>query len=399
MKRVWRQSTMLLPAATFVCIEGCAMFAPPGPAVAAGQRLQAAIDRAEASAVVQVAPGQYSAPLTIAKPLTLRGSDRSKCIIELRSNEPAVHLRKARNIVIENLTVRYAIRSRKAGPKVPAGILVEDAEAIVRNCRIEALADPKKAPTAVFVKGRSNLRFEGGKCEGFNYTVVFAEGTTGEVADSEFHNAGHCGITLHRDARVKIARNAITGSAYHGVRSTGGYIELVNNVLASNRRSGAYLGNKNAHGTMRNNLFIGNAEGIASFYRSDVTVAHNLFIGAKYSGVGAWDSCPLAIRRNSFVDNTAAISRYVGKTRLSPVPLALAGNHYHGNGKDTVECEKSSNAKTGAPQFVDADHGNFALKPGSPLLGVDGKPVAGLADAEAIRAVWARVWGLAAVRI
>jgi len=357
---------------------------------AAGQRLQSAIDRAQPPAVVTVAPGRYADPLHVTKPLTLRGEDRSRCVLEVEANEPAIYLHNAGKVVIENLTVRYAPKSLKDRPKLPIAIAVEGTEAVVRNCHLEPIRDPTKTPCALLAKGRSTVRFESGRCDGFNFTITFVDGAGGEVLDSSFHNAGHCAITLHRGSRVSIAGNLITGSRYHGVRSSGGWLDLRHNLLADHRVSGAYLGNKNARGTIRNNLFIGNGSGIASYYRSKVTVEHNVFLESKHAGIGTWDSCPLTIRGNSFVSNRSAITRYVGKSKLSPVPLTLEGNHYWQNQKDTVECDKSETALTGDPLFEDQAKGHFAPTPGSPLLDEGAQPAAGLVDAEPIHVLWER---------
>ena len=386
-----RSAAVLMVEALVVSVIGCASHGAHTPEWAAGKRLQSAIDAAEPSAVVSVAPGKYAAPLRITKPLTLRGDSRDHCIIEVQANEPAIYVSGRAKAVLENLTVRWAIASRRAKPKMPAAIGVEDADADVRMCRIAPIRAHQTPPCALLAKGASSVRVQSSECEGFEFTVMFVDGAGGEVSDSVFRNAGHCAITLHRRSKVKITRNIVTGSRYHGVRSSGGFLELTDNILAGNRRSGAYLGNKNAHGTIRNNLFVGNCEGISSFYRSDVAIERNLFVRSKYAGVGTWDSCPLVIRRNSFVANGSAIKRYVGKCKLSPLPVKLEGNHYWQNAKDTVECEKSDTARAGDPLFAAADKNDFALQAGSPLLDEGGRPLAGLADAEAIR-VLAEKW-------
>ena len=385
-----RPRAMLAAVGVSTCLTGCAGLAAPSPEALAGKRLQSAIDSAQASAVISVAPGTYSTPLRITKPLVLRGEDASRCVFDVKANEPAVHVWNAGRVSLEDLTVRWSLASTRSRPSMPAAVAVENTEATLTNCRIQAMGSGKRAPQALAATGRSTVRFASGQCDGFEFTVMFVDQTEGEIVDSVFRNAGHCAITLHRGSRATISRNVICGSGYHGVRSSGGHLDLTDNLLADNRVSGAYLGNKNAHGIVRNNAFVGNGQGIASYYRSDVTIEHNLFVGSKYAGIGTWDSCPLTIRRNSFVQNGSGVTRYVGKTKLSPARLVLDSNHYWQNEKDTVECEKSATAITGDPAFVSQKEGDFTSSPSSALLDDEGRSQAGLVQAEPIRELWQR---------
>jgi len=337
-----------------------------------------------------VASGTYSTPLRIANPLVLRGEDASRCVFDVKANEPAIHICNAGKVSLENLTIRWSLASTRSRPDLPVAVAVENTEATLTNCRIQAMGTGKRAPQALAATGRSALRFASGQCDGFEFTAMFVDQARGEIVDSVFRNAGHCAITLHRGSRATISRSVICGSGYHGVRSSGGHLDLRDNLLADNRVSGAYLGNRNAHGIVRNNAFVGNGQGIASYYRSDVTIEHNLFVGSKYAGIGTWDSCPLTIRRNSFVQNGSGVTRYVGKTKMSPARLVLDSNHYWQNTEDTVECEKSATALGGDPLFVSQKEGDFTPSSNSTLLDDEGRSQAGLVQTEPIRELWQR---------
>ena len=106
--------------------------------------------------------------------------------------------------------------------------------------------------------GFSELTINTCRFEGFEFTVCFGEGTKGTIQDSLVMDSGHQGISLYSGANAQILRNVVTGSRYHGVRSTGGTLYMQDNLIIENANRGIYLGNKSAHGTVTNNIIIGN---------------------------------------------------------------------------------------------------------------------------------------------
>src|SRR5688572_16032067 len=80
------------------------------------QSLQQLIDQAPAGGEVKVPRGTSGEPITISKPLTLRGEDRDACIIEVVSDKPAIQLAHPQGeAVLENLTVRWKLATSNRG--------------------------------------------------------------------------------------------------------------------------------------------------------------------------------------------------------------------------------------------------------------------------------------------
>ena len=84
------------------------------------------------------------------------------------------------------------------------------------------------------------------------------------ISDCLILNPGHCGITVYSGSTIDVARNIITGSRYHGVRSTGGTLNMHDNLIIRNKNRGIYLGNKSASGHVSNNVILGNGTGISA---------------------------------------------------------------------------------------------------------------------------------------
>jgi len=73
--------------------------------------LQQLIDSKPAGQVVIIPNGVYTEPITIAKPLTLKGESRNDCIFEVTANEPAIFVDiKGKGVVrIEAVTVKWQL--------------------------------------------------------------------------------------------------------------------------------------------------------------------------------------------------------------------------------------------------------------------------------------------------
>src|SRR5688572_1708341 len=84
-------------------------------AVAPGN-LQEQIDRAAPQSEVIVPKGTWTQPLTINKPLRLRGESASDSILEVTSDQPAVHINTREPVVLESFTIRW----RRATSQRPA---------------------------------------------------------------------------------------------------------------------------------------------------------------------------------------------------------------------------------------------------------------------------------------
>jgi beta-lactamase regulating signal transducer with metallopeptidase domain/nitrous oxidase accessory protein NosD len=317
--------------------------------------LQARVDAAEPGSIIDVPPGTHAGPLLIAKPLTLRGLDPESTVIELLADEPAILIRDTQGVALENLTVRWSNKLTDARIENPAAIAVRDADAVIRNCRLLPIDRPMQTPNGLLVTGRANVTFTGGRAEGFAYALLYTGGAGGTVNDSILKDADHSEVTLHEHSEVRIERNILGGCNYHAVRNTGGAMEMTDNIVYGCKRAGAYLGNKDAHGRIENNLFIENDGGIWGYYGSDVTIERNLFLENKDVAVSFWVSCALVVRDNIFMRSPHGVIRYQAGTPGS----TLDGNLYWNLETDTKDIERESNALAVDPGLDEMNRGVF----------------------------------------
>ena len=120
------------------------------------------------------------------------------------------------------------------------------------------LGNYQRCPVALRAARFANMNVSNCRFEGYNYTVQYAEGTEGTFTHSIVLDSGHQGVTLYEGAKAAITDNIIAGSKYHGLRSTGGELDVRNNLIINNNNRGIYLGNKSATGVISNNLLINN---------------------------------------------------------------------------------------------------------------------------------------------
>ena len=351
--------------------------------------LQEKIDKARDGDIIIVQEGVYTGNLTITKPITLKGKNAKKCVIEFLGDVPAIFIKKVKNVNIENITLRWSPESTDKRLDNPAAIAVRDANVVMKSCVLEPIDRPKTTPYGLLVKGRSDVTFTRGQTKGFAYAVMFTDGGNGTVSDSFLEGAGHSVVTLHADSKVAITGNILARCGYHAVRNTGGTMEMKNNLVIDNNRAGAYLGNRSAHGIIENNLFTRNRGAIWAYANSDVKIVNNLFINSKNAAIGFQASCKLKIDKNNFVNNPTALIRYKGKNNSNGRGATIGENHYWKNEKNNVDLKGNEIEITlsGDPKFKNPGHGDFSLGNGS-VLGTKRNVIAGLTNPNIINSLW-----------
>lgn len=224
----------------------------------------------------------------------------------------------------------------------------------------------------------SNCRFEG-----YNYTVQYAEGTEGTFTHSIVLDSGHQGVTLYEGAKAAITDNIIAGSKYHGLRSTGGELDVRNNLIINNNNRGIYLGNKSATGVISNNLLINNTEGISGFAASKVTVKNNIFSGSTFAGIDMRDSCWLAIENNIFVNNLCGIKLIPegGKDNNT-----IGNNIFRDNKKATEDIDVKTDQTDIDPQFNDPANGDYTSQNETVM-----EQKQGLTNPQVLKTLW-EIW-------
>lgn len=346
--------------------------------------LQRMIDSAQQNEIVIVPNGVYAEPVTISKSLTLKGESLKNCVIEVTADKPAVFIdtKGKGKVVIEAVTVKWQLATSDRC-EYPFAVAVKDSNIEIKNCCFQPLGNFKHSPVAIYSRGFSEMNINMCRLEGFEYTVCFGEGTKGTIRNSLVMDSGHQGIILYAGAMVEITGNVVTGSRFHAVRSTGGTLNMTNNLIINNANRGVYLGNKSANGSITNNIIIGSGTGVGGFARSKVKIENNVIADSSYAGIGMRDSCSLSIRDNILRGNERGLILFKQSGGNGNKVLK---NTFWQNKVDTENMNKPADSMVADPGFVDAENGDFSLKQGPAM-----QQKQGLTKPEMFKKLW-KIW-------
>ncbi len=330
-------------------------------AAADSSNLQAMIDAAQPGATVEIPAGTYEQPIKISKSLILSGSSPEDCIIKVTANEPAIMIDTAGKgkVLIENVTIQWQLATSDKH-EYPFAVAVKDSQATIKNCIFRPLGNPQRSPVAIRSMGFSNMDVRDCDFTGFDYVVCYGEGTKGTMAECFIRNCGHQGVILYSGAEVKVMRNIITGSKYHAVRTTGGKLDMYDNLIINNKNRGVYLGNKSGSGRIINNLLIGNASGIDGMSACRFSVENNVILKSTYAAIAARPYSTLMIRGNVLSNNPRGIIIHQKDGESDPVKSKFGKNVLWKNQTDTENCE-CPDAIAREPDFIEPGNGNFKL--------------------------------------
>ena len=320
--------------------------------------LQKQIESAKSGGSVSVAAGSYAEPLSIVRPVSIKGASRDEVVCEVTANQPALTVAAKRPVTIDSVTIKWQLASSDATGESATAVLVKDAHLTLRNCRIVALGNAKRSPMAVSASGFSHVKIENCEFEGFDFTIGYSGGAEGSVTESIIRDMGHCGISVYTGSTVRVSDNVITGSKYHGVRCTGGEMQVFNNLIVNNANRGIYLGNKSASGRVRNNVIMGNATGIGAFANSDVAIQNNLILNSEFAGLGTRNSCKIMVKNNIFQGNAQGIVQFAEGGRSM---VKIAGNCFWDNETPAKDIQLPKTSMMTDPQLADVANGQFAV--------------------------------------
>lgn len=342
--------------------------------------IQELIDSSPSGSQLLLAPGEYRSPVSLSKSLRLKAEPGARFLVT--SDRPAIAIvgDGDAQVEIEGLTIEWQRESSQPAEKPPAAIRVEDANASIRNCRVMALGNNTRCPVGVSVSGVSEVDLSGCRLEGFEFTVQYWNGAEGMVTNCIVSGPGHCGITVGRDSTVKVIRNVVTGSRFHGIRCTGGTLVARDNLVIKNSNRGIYLGNNSASGEVINNLIVDNETGISAFAQTDVAIRNNVLLRSGYAGLATRDTCSLKVSGNVFQGNTRGVIVFAeaGASRLT-----FQTNTFWDNRTNSVDLNLSDTELIVDPRFADIENGAFSIG-ASDLEGLG----QGLTDATAPGALW-----------
>ncbi len=196
---------------------------------------------------------------------------------------------------------------------------------------------------------------------------IKVSGDHSAVRNCWVHNNGHMGIAAHNKKGTVIENNLVEFNGqhvqlHHGVYADGEGLTVRANVVRHNSAYGLHLYPK----------------------VKDSTVALNVVYGhARKAGIIV--TCPEGggrnvIVNNTVVDNQGGIDLWQGDGEMVSNNIVLARGEplAFTNGSRNVKAE--ANLTAGNPMFVDASHGVYWLKAGSPAIGKGIAEVAPAAD-------------------
>lgn len=328
--------------------------------------------------VIELSAGVFSKPLTIERALTLRGHADGTTLV-ITADEPAIRVAGNQPIGIENITIRWQLASSRAPRENRSAIIATDATLNLKNCRFKAAGNDARCPAALSAAGFSKVSVQNCQFEGFEFTVGCGGGGELSLTQCKIRNAGHCGASVFSSSTLNVTECIVAGGTYHGLRCTGGTLNATGNLIIDNKNRGIYLGNKPAHGQVKNNLFVRNAEGISGFAATDSMIENNVFIDNSFAALDFRDTCSLTVTRNLFVGNEAGVIQFGDSRGFSK----LSVNGYWDNSKDVQDVTMADDSLKTNPIWSDAANGDFRAT--SPEV-VAAKQ--GLTDPAALQALW-----------
>jgi beta-lactamase regulating signal transducer with metallopeptidase domain len=356
--------------------------AVPAASAESTNQFQILIDAAAEGSTVEIPAGTYTEPITISKALTVRGAEREKCIIKVIADKPAVTVNtKGKKVTVENMTIQWKLATSDKCD-APFALGVKDAQAEIKNCVFRPMGNPQQSPVGINASGFSEMTVSDCDFTGFDYVVCFGAGTKGSMQDCCIRDCGHQGVILYSGAEATVARNIITGSKFHAVRSTGGKLTLRDNLIINNANRGVYLGNKSASGVIENNLLINNASGIDGISASSFKISNNVILKSSYAAISAIPQARLAVGGNILMDNVRGIVIHQKEGQADPIQFKLEKNIFWENKTDLENWEQSGIEKS-QPVFTDAAGGDYTI--------TDEKMKGqGLSDTRVIKTLWGK---------
>lgn len=316
--------------------------------------IAAVANRTEPSSI-QLPVGVESNAIQVRQRVAIRGHDDGS-VLQLSANTPAISIESPDPVVIDGLTIRWQLATSDVPAETAAAVVVKDTDLTLKNCRIEAIGNDARCPTALAVTGFSKVRVENCHFEGFNFTITSSGGAEITLAECTVRSPGHCGVSVSSASSLELDHCLVTGSKFHGVRCTGGRLDLHDCLIIGNKNRGIYLGNKPAEGRVVNNVIHSNGAGISSFGSSEVTIRHNVFIDNTFSGIDSRETCALDIAKNIFVSNNQG---FVLFNNGGVNQMTFGSNNFWANEVDIKDHAVPDQTTFLDPGFLDATNGDF----------------------------------------
>lgn len=296
------------------------------------QDLQAALNQAQAGDTVQLAPGVHKGPVTVDKPVTIRGSEAT---VDGQQNSSVFTVR-ADNVRLEDFTVRNSGRNRRQDD---AGVLVTGDSTTIRNLTI------RRSLHGIYLRESAGGTVADNTIVGLADQVSGSPDETSQSSTADQHHAApggrsrigngihlwHCSSYTLRNNRVRKTRDGIYVSFTQQT-------DFRNNEVRKTRYGFHYMYSDN--NLLRRNVLRDNVAGAALMYSRNLQIRQNQFRnhrGLRAFGLLLQDVDASTFRANHYSKNRLGISlqkstsnRFIGETlrgNLSGIHLMTTASH------------------------------------------------------------------------
>jgi nitrous oxidase accessory protein len=312
-----------------------------------GDSLQQAVDRASAGDVLEIARGTYAGPLSITKPLTLRGVKRPTISGGMSGDTIRVF---SPDVVIDGLIVRDSgddLKDQNAGIYIKPGAH----RAVVRHC------DLTYNLFGLWIEKANDVRIEGNTITGKRDYNSSQRGNGIQLYNTNGARIIGNNIGFVRDALyIDVSHHAVfKGNRLHHSRYGSHYMNSYYNLWEDNdsyyNRGGLAL-MEVRNQVVRGNRTWGNLDhGIMLRTMQDSVIENNIVAGND-RGLFIYDVEYVSIKGNLVVDNHVGVHLSAGSTRN-----VVQGNDFIGN-REQVRYVGSRDEHWGGTSASDATKGN-----------------------------------------
>ncbi|HNY29232.1 MAG TPA: right-handed parallel beta-helix repeat-containing protein, partial [Candidatus Sumerlaeota bacterium] len=288
-------------------------------ALMAPSELQLKVNAAQPGDTIQLEGKEYVGVVTIDKPLTLEGAEGRATLLSARTFPPVETPQEAGKettpalltikgegaVVLRNL--RFKLEAQDQGSCV---ILVNQGKARISGCEIE------KAPWSGIVIVDADAEIRDCRIGHLGRNGISVRTTPGNrdktrvlVSGCDFIECVNVGLSIGEGCdNVTVEKCRVSGSSWHGIRYDNASPKIVGNLISKNSRSGIYASGK-TKATVKDNVFENNdLSGISCWFNSNDVIEGNTFVGNKREAISSMGYGAPTIRHNIFASNESGIS-------------------------------------------------------------------------------------------
>ncbi len=260
-----------------------------------------AIAAARPRDIIRVAPGKYTVPVYIDRPIKLTGSIEGGTIIELPAKEAAMITVTPTAIGTEISGIELRHVGFDHGKDRFSGITIQAKNVKISSCKIENTAGHGIAVLDGAQAKISNCKIKGGGWDGIS---VYGENSNAEIVDTWCQNNIQHGIGFWQGGSGSVINARATKNGLCGIvaMGKGANVSLSSNVSSENREAGILLSEgvsaKLMANTCEKNLLSGI---VARGAQTQVTMTENITNANRQAGIVTQQGVII----NEFTSNSA----------------------------------------------------------------------------------------------